>query len=544
MPQLVCSAVAFSHGPIRVLDGIDLTVADGDRIGVVGPNGIGKSTLLALLAGDLSPERGSVRRVPAAISVGLATQRVDGLPGEDLATHLARRTGVAALDAELEAAAEDLATDAPGAGDRYADVLDRWTLADVAGHPERRDRVLARLGLDPELAERPVDELSGGQRSRVGLAAVLLGVHDVLLLDEPTNDLDLDGLELLERFVLDDARPLVVVSHDRAFLERVTNSIFELDEHHRTGVRFDGGFAAWLEERATARRHAEEAYAVYTDQRDQLKRRAQREREWSTQGVKSASRASDNDKNIRFREMQRSENLAGKAKQTERAMERLEVGEKPWEGWELRLSFAEASRPGTEVAALHGAVVQRGDFELGPVDLVVTSGQRVVITGRNGSGKTTLLGALLGDLPLTGGTSRLGPSVRIGRLDQGRSMLAGDEALIDAYQAATGQVLADARSQLAKLGLDAEKVARPAASLSPGEQTRAVLAVFAATGVNCLVLDEPTNHLDLPAIEQLEVALDRFGGTVLLVTHDRRLLDAVRSTRRLVVEDGAVRESS
>jgi ATPase subunit of ABC transporter with duplicated ATPase domains len=542
MPQLVCSGVSFSHGPIRVLGDVDLTVADGDRIGIVGPNGIGKSTLLSLLAGDLSPERGVVRRVPAAISVGLATQQVEGFDGEDLATFLGRRTGVAALGAELETAAAALANDAPGAVDRYVDVLDRWTVADVASHPERRDRVIDQVGLSTELLDRQVAALSGGQRSRVGLAAVLLGVHDVLLLDEPTNDLDLDGLELLERFVLADSRPLVVVSHDRAFLERVTNSIFELDGHHRTGIRFEGGFTAWLEERATARRHAEEAYATYTDRRDALKQRAQRQREWSAQGVKSASRASDGDKNIRFREMQRSENLAGKAKQTERVMERLEVVDKPWEGWELRLTFAEADRPGSEVATLAGAVVRRGDFELGPVDLVVTSGERVVITGRNGSGKTTLLSALLGDLPLTSGTQRLGPSVQIGRLDQGRSLLAGDEPLLDTYQAATGQVLADARSQLAKLGLDAEKVARPASSLSPGEQTRAVLAVFATTGVNCLVLDEPTNHLDLPAIEQLEAALDRFGGTVLLVTHDRRLLDAVHSTRRLAVEDGQVRE--
>ncbi|MEM8906041.1 MAG: ABC-F family ATP-binding cassette domain-containing protein [Actinomycetota bacterium] len=543
MPQLVCSGVSFAHGPTTVLADIDLTVAEGDRIGVVGPNGVGKSTLLGLLAGDLTPERGTVRRVPASISVGLATQRVDDLDGESLEELLARRTGVAALDAELESAAAALATEAPGSADRYAEVLDRWTAAEVAGHVERRDRVLGQVGLAAELLDRPVARLSGGQRSRVGLAAVLLGVHDVLLLDEPTNDLDLDGLELLERFVLDDHRPLVVVSHDRAFLERVTNAIFELDEHHRTGVRFGGGFGAWLEERATARRHAEEAYADYTTQRDALQQRAQRQREWSTQGVRSASRASDGDKHVRFREMQRSEQLAGKARQTERAMERLEVVEKPWEGWELRLSFAEADRSGSEVAALHGAVVRRGDFELGPVDLVVTSGERVVITGRNGSGKTTLLSTLLGELAVEAGTHRLGPSVRVGRLDQGRSALAGDGALIDAYQTATGQVLAEARSQLAKLGLDADKIARPASSLSPGEQTRAVLAVFAATGVNCLVLDEPTNHLDLPAIEQLEAALERFGGTVLLVSHDRRLLDAVRSTRRLVVEAGRVREA-
>ena len=165
MSQLVCSGVSFSHGPMRVLDGIDLTVADGDRIGIVGPNGIGKSTLLGLLAGDLRPERGTVRRVPASISVGLATQRVDGLDGESLDAFLARRTGVASLDAELEMAAAALATDAAGAADRYGDALDRWTVADVAGHPERRDRVLAQVGLSTGLLDRPVSALSASSRS-------------------------------------------------------------------------------------------------------------------------------------------------------------------------------------------------------------------------------------------------------------------------------------------------------------------------------------------------------------------------------------------
>jgi ATPase subunit of ABC transporter with duplicated ATPase domains len=175
------------------------------------------------------------------------------------------------------------------------------------------------------------------------------------------------------------------------------------------------------------------------------------------------------------------------------------------------------------------AVVSVGAFQLGPVTLEVNYGERVVIVGPNGSGKTTLLGALLGSIPLTAGMQRVGPSVRLGRLEQARTQLesAGDTTLA-AFQASTGLVISEARTLLAKFGIGAEHVHRPVSSLSPGERTRLVLALFMAVGCNCLVLDEPTNHLDLPAIEQIEQAVDTFPGTVLLVSHDRVLLEHIR----------------
>jgi ATPase subunit of ABC transporter with duplicated ATPase domains len=219
------------------------------------------------------------------------------------------------------------------------------------------------------------------------------------------------------------------------------------------------------------------------------------------------------------------------------------VVEKPWEGWELRLEFAEASRSGDVVLRLDGAVMTRGDFRLGPVDLEIHWADRVAIVGPNGAGKTTLLHALLGTVPLASGAQWIGPSVIVGELAQARGHFVGGGSLLDAFIAATGLTLSEARSRLAKFGLGADHVTRPAASLSPGERTRAVLAEFAARGVNCLVLDEPSNHLDLPAIEQLEQALAGFGGTVLLVTHDRRLLEAVEVTRTVSVEAGRVAES-
>jgi ATPase subunit of ABC transporter with duplicated ATPase domains len=221
---------------------------------------------------------------------------------------------------------------------------------------------------------------------------------------------------------------------------------------------------------------------------------------------------------------------------------RLEPVDKPWEGWDLRLELATAPRSGDVVASLGGAIVERGSFRLGPVDLEIAWADRVAIVGPNGGGKTTLLDALLGRVALAAGTRKLGPSVVVGELDQARRRLPPERTLLDGFLGASGFEVAPARSLLAKFGLGGDDVDRVVAELSPGERTRAVLAIFAAVGVNCLVLDEPTNHLDLPAIEQLEGVLETFEGTLLLVSHDRHLLEALDVDRVLDVRGGQVTE--
>jgi len=366
----------------------------------------------------------------------------------------------------------------------------------------------------------------------------------VLLLDEPTNDLDLDGLERLERFVVGLRSPAIVVSHDREFLARTVNRVVELDlAQQKVGV-YEGGYDSYLAEREIARRHAREAYDEFDDKLGTLKDRAVMQRNWMAQGVRNARRKStDNDKIGRNKRAETSEKQAAKARQTQRAIERLEVVEEPRKEWELRMTIAAAPRSGTVVASLHGAVVRRGSFTLGPVDARVDWADRITITGANGSGKSTLLGALLGRIPLDEGSGGLGSSVRVGEIDQARGLFLGPEPLARAFRDAIPEWSeSDVRTLLAKFGLNSAHVPRPAASLSPGERTRAGLALLQAREVNLLVLDEPTNHLDLPAIEQLEQALDAFPGTVLLVTHDRRMLESVRTTRRWTVEAGRLHE--
>ncbi|MGH9012563.1 MAG: ABC-F family ATP-binding cassette domain-containing protein [Acidimicrobiia bacterium] len=539
--SLVARDLARSFAGHTVLDGVDLTIGPRTRVGVVGPNGVGKSTLLRLLAGLERPDRGSVTLAPATARVGYLSQEPDRRPGETLLASLARRTGVAAAEEELERAAGTVAAGTPGAGDAYAGALDRYLAAGGPDLEARARQVCADLGLRPDRLDAGTATLSGGQAARASLAGVLLSRFDVLLLDEPTNDLDFAGLARLERFVDELPGGVVIVSHDRAFLERTVTAVLELDEHSRTGTQYSGGFVAYLEQRATARRHAEEAYAGYHAERVRLQAGARTQRQWATEGVRRAQRDSDErDKFIRTFRVNSSEQLAAKAKATERALDRLEAVEKPWQGWDLRMRVAAVARSGDTVARLDGAVVERDRFTLGPVDLEITWGERVVIGGPNGSGKTTLLLALLGRLPLTTGTARLGPGVVVGEMDQARHRFTGGITLLDAFLRASGLLVADARSALAKFGLGPDRVLRPAGTLSPGERARAVLAQFSARGVNCLVLDEPTNYLDLPAIEQLEAALDTYEGTLLLVTHDRRFLESVRVTRAVAIAAGSV----
>ena len=532
--------LSLALGARHLLTAVDLFVDPGQRIGLVGPNGVGKTTLLRVVAGLLAPDEGSVQLLPSTANVGYLPQEPERHE-ESVTAYLARRTGVAAVSDALDSATADLAGGVAGADDRYSEALERWLALGAADFEARVGDVWADLGLHAGLLHQGMPSLSGGEAARAGLAAMVLARFDVFLLDEPTNDLDLDGLARLERFVNGLNTGCVIVSHDRTFLQRTITDVVELDEFAHTATRYSGGWDAYLHERDVATQHARQAYEEYESNRTTLAGRAQREREWATQGLsKAKKKPADNDKNIKAFKINQTEQLAGKAARTEKMMDRLDVVEEPREAWQLRLTIATAPRSGDVVARLQHAVVRQGSFTLGPIDLQIGYGEKIVIEGPNGAGKSTLLRTLLGETPLASGIHWRGPGVVVGRVEQARHQLADAPTVLAAFMNATGMLVPEARTLLAKFGIGAEHVNRSAESLSPGERTRSVLALLMAKGSNCLVLDEPTNHLDLPAIEQLEQALATFGGTVLLVSHDRSLLTNVTRTRTLVVDAGRV----
>jgi ATPase subunit of ABC transporter with duplicated ATPase domains len=446
MSSITLVDVAVSHGGHEIFSGVSLTVAAGSRVGLVGPNGVGKTTLLRLLAGLVEPERGRVRLSPPGLSVGYLPQ------------------------------------------------------------------------------EHEQGTLSGGQAAKARLAALFREDHELYCLDEPTNDLDFAGLDWLERLVHGVRGSVVVVSHDREFLDRTVTRIVELEEGRQRVREWPGGWSEYEAARDRARAAHYRRFADTQERRSELEALIRQRQGQARGGGKLGKKTGGADRRA-------TRALSTKVRQAERLLERVDSVEKPFEPWELRLELEPASRSGQLVARLEGAVVERGNFRLGPVDFELARGDRLAVTGPNGSGKSTLLGALTGELALCSGTRLVGTRVVFGELEQTRSRFTVDEPLLEAF----GGLQEQARTLLAKFGLGADDVLRAARTLSPGERTRAQLALLAAQGVNCLVLDEPTNHLDLPAIEELEAALAGYTGTVVLVTHDRRLLERFGATREVAL---------
>jgi ATPase subunit of ABC transporter with duplicated ATPase domains len=508
--------VSKSYAAVQVLDRVSLVVSPGDRVGIVGPNGIGKSTLLRVLAGLEHPDRGEVVRAGA---VGYLPQEAEAREGETVRGYLARRTGVGAAEHELDALADRLDAE-PELAHAYTEALEHYLLLGGEDFDARAGGVLDDVGLGRR-ADRELASLSGGEAARAALAAILLARFDVFLLDEPTNNLDFAGLDRLERFLDELAAGVVLVSHDRAFLDRTVTRVVEIEAETRSVHEYAGSWSEYEAARDRARAQHESAYAEYVTERDRYTTLLTTRRSEARAGGAMADRRGTNA-------------LRGKVAQAKHHLGRLEAVEKPWSPWRLQLQFATPPPTGF-IAELAGARVEVGSFAVGPVDLLLGFGDRLAIVGPNGSGKTTLIRALTGDLPLAAGDRRIGRGTVFGELTQARNVFKG--ALIEDFASLSGLAPTEARTLLAKFALGADDVDREAASLSPGERTRAGLALLAARSVNCLILDEPTNHLDLEAIEELETALAGYEGCVVVVTHDRRLLERLEVSRTLGLGD-------
>ena len=548
--------LAISFGAHHLFHDLTVTIGPGVRLAVVGRNGSGKSALLRAIAGEITPESGRISFSPATAVAGFLPQETP-YTSESLRDFIRRRTGITTAEERMEHAALQLAAvsrdsestvpspdnDRLRSGEDYALALEQWLGLGGGEIDDLIPAVCARIGLDVEI-DGPLGSLSAGQASRACLASILCSHFDVLLLDEPTNNLDSDGLEQMKSFVVHQQAPVLIASHDRAFLDAVATGVLELDIVQQNVVQYVGGWSEFIQAKEIARAHEWDEYQDYQGKKTQLEAEARSRKEWSNRALRSDKIRKEPSRALQFHYQQRAEKQAARGSRARAAAERLTPVTAPRKEWHLRHSLTEAEPSASVVLSLNDAVVRRGSFRLGPISLSVASGERIGLLGPNGSGKSTLLSALLGTLDVSSGTRTLGTRVHCGVIDQERSDVTGEIALLDLVRSRTGLVEADARTLLAKFRLGSEHVNRPCDSLSMGERTRAAMALMQSKAVNLLVLDEPTNHLDMEAIEQLEEALRRYGGTLILVSHDRRLLEVVELDRVWELSNGQLFQRS
>src|SRR5579859_7629078 len=529
--------LAKSYGDIQILEKIHFTLAPGERAGLIGPNGAGKSTLLRILAGLEAPDRGSVWRDPAA-RLGYLAQALVYAPADTVGTVMQDALGPAlAALSSVEQGAADLATARGPAYEatlgRYAAALEDAERLDAYGAQARLAAVLAGLDLAHLDATTLVATLSGGQKTRLGLARLLLARPDLLLLDEPTNHLDIRALGWLQDWVQGYPGAVLIVSHDRAFLDALVTKILALDGTTHALQEYSGDYTAYAEELARQQaklrdeyRRQQERIGRVEDDIHQMKQRAAN-RELTT---------------IDFALRKKAKKGARTAKVRERKLEKLLAGEervdKPRASWAMKLEFGAAPRSGQRVLALEGVSKSfAGRLLFRDVEAELRQGERVALLGPNGSGKTTLLRLISGQLAPDAGRVRLGASVRPGYFAQEQEGLIGSQTALEAVRAVAALSETEARSFLHLFLFAGDAVFTPVAQLSYGERARLVLARLVLSGVNFLLLDEPLNHLDIPSRQQFEAALANFAGTVLAVVHDRYFVESF-AERIWAIQDG------
>jgi ATP-binding cassette, subfamily F, member 3 len=525
MALLSARGIAKSYGSRLILDGLDLDVEPGVRMGVIGPNGGGKSTLLRILAGEETPDAGGLTQRRGLV-VAYLPQQLEGDERPAPATLRAARPDLDELEAELERIEAGIG---PAGADldrlarllrRQEELLQRWTAAGGPGFEPRARALLVAVGLDDADLGKPTRVLSGGQRKLVGLAACLLRDPDVLLLDEPEAHLDVEARERLEALMRSFDGAVVSVSHDRYLLDETVGEIAELNGGRIR--RWRGNYSAYTVARELELQRQQQLYVTQQKEIARLEEAIRRFEDWARRVV--------NEAHIK------------QARNKQRMIDRMEKVDRPvLERRKIALELRPHGRGGERVVELAGAGVDLGGRPiLVDVDLTVLRGERVGVVGENGAGKSVLLRVLAGELEPGEGERRAGPSIRFGRLAQDRRPEDPKATPLELVRRAAPISEGDAVSRLMKFLFAYEQVRRPLDSLSGGEWTRLQLLLLMLEGANCLLLDEPTNHLDIESVEMLESALEEFEGTAIFVSHDRYFLDRI-ADRIVEVGGGEVR---
>ncbi len=532
--MLHVSNISKSYGVDTVLAGISFVANAGERIGLVGPNGCGKTTLLRIIAGAEAADKGRVRFGPPDLSVGYLAQALEFAPDEIMDQALKRATaGHHRAWSEMQRLARQMSqenADLSTLNRTYAQAEARFETAGGYALEARLEMVLDGLDLADVPRDLPVERLSGGQKTRLGLAGLLTRQPQLLLLDEPTNHLDLDALDWLEKWLRDYEGAVLIVSHDRTFLDATITRTLVIDPDSHTLRDFAGNYMAYTEARA---REIDQQWQTYQDQQEEILRLHNAARRLRGQAVmKRGGKADSGDKFAKGFYSDQSARSVGRAKQIERRLERLQNEvrvDKPSRHWKLKVDFADDTGGAREVLRLQDVAMGFGGRTLFKnVNLTLTHGQCIVFIGPNGMGKTTLLRLIMGELSPTAGEIFIGSGVKVGYGAQEQEVLDLRLTPYDTLRAeAEDMDQTDIRRFLHQFLFTGDDVFVPVEHLSFGERARLSLALLVARGCNFLLLDEPINHLDIPGREQFEDALLQFPGTTLAVAHDRRFIERV-----------------
>jgi ATP-binding cassette, subfamily F, member 3 len=549
-----------SYGAATILSNISFIINRGERVGLIGPNGVGKSTLLRIVVGAEQPDAGVVARTPPDLTIGYLPQSFDTARSDTVGGVVASaQAAYHEAEAALQQAAEALsaAEDMDAALARYDAALARFEALGGYERERRAGVVLEGLGLGAVPPETPLAALSGGQKTRLGLATLLLGEPDLLLLDEPTNHLDVEALGWLEGFVREYPGAVLIVSHDREFLDQTATRILYLDPEKRTVKSYTGGYSDFAE----ARRHEHELHAeAYKKQQEYVEKVETDIARLKGQALSVELTTTPSQPTIR----RYAKKVAKKAKSRERKLERYleseERVEKPRQRWGMKLDFGPPPPGGRAVlrveevdfsysgqarderSASNGRAPNEpapASFVLRDVTFEVQHGERLAIVGPNGAGKTTLLRLIEGKLQPQVGAIRLGANVRLGVLAQEHETLDTRRTVLETAMRERPMSETEARNFLHFFLFGGDSVFRQVGVCSLGERSRLQLALLVLRGCNLLLLDEPLNHLDIDGREHFEEALDAFEGTVIAVAHDRAFLRGF-AERVLEVRDGQV----
>ena len=535
--------VSKSYNGKDVLNNISFSLDEGEKAGIIGLNGIGKTTLLKIIAGDEKPDSGKIIRDKNSL-VGYFKQEFKiSEEDRDIISFIKNFIGIDVIEKQMNEAEKAMGTDESKIQE-FCDLQEEYMRLDGYNIDYKLDQILSGLGLDNTIKKKKISELSGGQKEKVMLTAVLLKGTDLLLLDEPTNNLDIKSMNWLEKYLKNNNSPMLIVSHDRKFLDDVITKVMEIDFYTRNMKEYPGNYSEYKkfkedEQNAEIRKYNEQQEKI-----GELRKSITQKKEWAQRGNKQG--VSDNDKYTRGYIRDRSQGLASNAKEIEAQINQMDKIERPKIKNRLHIDIKGENTKGNKNIETRNLVSgYENGFKNEPVTTSIEYGDRLVIMGNNGSGKSTFLRTLIGKQKPISGEQNIGSGVKIGYLAQDTKENT-NETIEDYFKKSINYASLEDKSLiytvLKQFNFDYEERAKKYSMLSPGERTRLKLAIFSMQDINTLVLDEPTNHLDIEALEAIEEVLKDFDGTVIAISHDREFIKNISPTKILKFANGKVEE--